>query len=361
MKINFFDLYESIKNKLQKEKDEKGFKNLKNKIKENKNFSQAFIIYNHLKNKNADFEVIKEFSNGINISQSELKSLKEFFNISDIKTKKINESFNNLVLYKNKSLGTNLSTIKEDEEKVKQYLLDDSDTKDEDLTFEEQSALQIIETKDYKKLNKLTGYYISLTEKLDNSKEKNIIRESFISSIKNSKDNLKESTLNIYSLYNRIQQLTEGKFGGEQKIKTGKIGIFRDSFISTEEDANNPEYIIVQLKTDIPLLSKVESEKQAECKEIKKVFISTLKNVLKRNLNNNTFELGNVITDTSALMIMKNCSVITQIFLEVKRDEKEQIPLRKHSNDLKPIILKIEKELKETIPQLNKKINKVEA
>ena len=166
MRLNFYDTYETIKEKLSQENDDEGFKKLKNIIKENKNFSQSFIVYHSLKNKTIDFNIIKEFSEGIKTTQKELKDLKEFFNIKDVKISKINESFNNIINYKNKLLSTNLLTIKEDEETVKKYLLDDKEEGEEELTFEEQSAFEIIESKDIKRLVQKTGYIYSLSKKL---------------------------------------------------------------------------------------------------------------------------------------------------------------------------------------------------
>ena len=167
MKLNFYNVYESIKEQLTKEKDLEGLKKLKNKIKENRNFAQSFIIYNNLKNKTANLDIIKEFSVGIQSTQKELKSLLEFFNIKDIREIKINESLDNVVNYKNKSLLTDLSTIKEDEELIKKYLLDDNEEElEEDLTFDEESACQIIESKDIKRLNKKSEYIFSLSKKL---------------------------------------------------------------------------------------------------------------------------------------------------------------------------------------------------
>lgn len=355
MRLNFYSVYETIKEKLVKENDQDGIKKLKSKIKENKNFSQSFIIYNNLKNKSTDFEIIKEFALGIKTSQKELKDLLEFFNIKDTKENKLNESFDNIISYKNKSLSTNLSTIKEDEETVKKYLLDDTDEeKEEDLTFEEQSACSIIESKDVKRLIKKTGYIFALSKKLEEGKEKKLIQESIKKTIQD-RENLVESTMNIYSLYNRIQQINEGKFGGSQKIKIGKAGIYSGVELSTEEDYLNPEYMILYIETPIVLFGESKEEKTIELKKLFSSYVTELKSSLRKYLDPKLFLLGETITDTN-ITLKKNYFIFkTQIILNIKPGSPEK-QLRAYSNYMKAITEKVSEEMQSRIPQLNPKM-----
>lgn len=355
MRLNFYSVYETIKEKLVKENDQDGIKKLKNKIKENKNFSQSFIIYNNLKNKSTDFEIIKEFADGIKISQKELKELLEFFNIKDTKESKLNESFDNIINYKNKSLSTNLSTIKEDEEVVKKYLLDDSDEEqEEDLTFEEQSACSIIESKDVRRLIKKTGYVFALSKKLEEGKEKKMIQEAIKKTIQD-RENLVEATMNIYSLYNRIQQINESKFGGSQKIKIGKAGIYSGVELSTEEDYMNPEYMILYIETPIKLFADSREEKMVELKKLFNGYVTELKSSLKKYLDPKTFMVGETITDTNVTTKTNPPTFKTQITLNIKPGLPEK-QLRAYITYITALTNKLSEEMQSRIPQLNPKM-----
>jgi hypothetical protein len=355
MKLNFYNVYESIKEQLTKEKDLEGLKKLKNKIKENKNFAQSFIIYNNLKNKTANLDIIKEFSVGIQSTQKELKSLLEFFNIKDIREIKINESLDNVVNYKNKSLLTDLSTIKEDEELIKKYLLDDNEEElEENLTFDEESACQIIESKDIKRLNKKSEYIFSLSKKLEEGKEKKMIQESVKKLIQEKVENIKDSTFGIYSIYNRIQQLNESKFGGAQDIKIGDIGLYKNIKLFTEEDYKNPEYMILYVEIPIKLFSDNKNDFEEEKKILSKRYITELRSLLKKFLDPNLFLIGDTITETNMVCIKNNCIFKTQIILNVKPGNKER-QLMLYREYIKALMNKISNSIEENIPQLNKK------
>lgn len=362
MKLDFYNVYETIKNKLVSENNQAGLKELKRKIVENQNFSQSFLIYNSFKNKNTDLDVIKEFSHGIKTTNKELKTLLEYFNIKEVTIKKpIFESLNNLVNYKNKSLSTNLQTIKEDEQKLNVYLNDDNNEEGEieqedELTFNEQSACNIVKENDYKRLNKLSGYIYHLSKNVP-GKEKELIQQSLKESLIKAKTDLLENTLNIFYLYTRIN---EAKTADEQTIKLGNIGGYKKVELFTEEKPQNPEYIILYLEYNIPMFSDNKIDRENEFKDLKKEYIKELRQFLRTNLPTSIFNISDTITDTNGVMVVKgkksSINLKTQVVLNIKTKEE-----KKDLDSYKPfatnLIKSLETKLKTVIPQLNDKLH----
>ena len=181
-----------------------------------------------------------------------------------------------------------------------------------------------------------------------------MIQESVKKLIQEKVENIKDSTFGIYSIYNRIQQLNESKFGGAQDIKIGDIGLYKNIKLFTEEDYKNPEYMILYVEIPIKLFSDNKNDFEEEKKILSKRYITELRSLLKKFLDPNLFLIGDTITETNMVCIKNNCIFKTQIILNVKPGNKER-QLMLYREYIKALMNKISNSIEENIPQLNKK------